>query len=116
MSASVLRVLCVPDGHAHQRRLWGVSDGLARANPAYSLTVTTAKAGAYGLKVGLVWWVLGMILWPVTLRLSTALSPAKWSSTKTRTATAIEAGSSERRATIQGPFLNKNYLGCILEL
>jgi len=26
------------------------------------LTVTTAKAGVYGLKVGLVWWVLGMIL------------------------------------------------------
>jgi cytochrome d ubiquinol oxidase subunit II len=28
----------------------------------YSLTVGTAKAGAYGLKVGLIWWVLGMIL------------------------------------------------------
>jgi len=35
---------------------------LPARNPAYSLTVTTAKAGAYGLKVGLVWWVLGMIL------------------------------------------------------
>jgi len=35
---------------------------LPARNPAYSLTVTTAKAGAYGLKVGLVWWALGMIL------------------------------------------------------
>jgi len=35
---------------------------LPARNPVYSLTVTTAKAGAYGLKVGLVWWVLGMIL------------------------------------------------------
>jgi cytochrome d ubiquinol oxidase subunit II len=26
------------------------------------LTVTTAKAGDYGLKIGLVWWILGMIL------------------------------------------------------
>jgi len=35
---------------------------LPARNPVYSMTVTTAKAGAYGLKVGLVWWVLGMIL------------------------------------------------------
>jgi len=35
---------------------------LPARNPVYSLTVTTAKAGAYGLKIGLVWWVLGMIL------------------------------------------------------
>jgi len=35
---------------------------LPARNPVYSLTVTTAKAGAYGLKVGLVWWFLGMIL------------------------------------------------------
>ena len=35
---------------------------LPARNPAYSLTVTSAKAGAYGLKVGLAWWVLGMIL------------------------------------------------------
>jgi cytochrome d ubiquinol oxidase subunit II len=35
---------------------------LPARNPVYSLTVTTAKAGAYGLKVGLVWWTLGMIL------------------------------------------------------
>ena len=24
--------------------------------------MTTAKAGTYGLKIGLAWWVLGMIL------------------------------------------------------
>jgi cytochrome d ubiquinol oxidase subunit II len=35
---------------------------LPARNPVYSLTVTTAKADVYGLKVGLVWWVLGMIL------------------------------------------------------
>jgi len=27
-----------------------------------SLTITNAKAGDYGLKIGLAWWVLGMIL------------------------------------------------------
>jgi cytochrome d ubiquinol oxidase subunit II len=31
-------------------------------NPAYSLTIGGAKAGDYGLKVGLVWWIIGMIL------------------------------------------------------
>jgi cytochrome bd ubiquinol oxidase subunit II len=35
---------------------------LPARNPAYSLTVTNAKAGAYGLKIGLVWWVIGMAL------------------------------------------------------
>jgi cytochrome d ubiquinol oxidase subunit II len=34
----------------------------ASSNPAYSLTVTNAKAGDYGLRVGLVWWIVGMIL------------------------------------------------------
>jgi len=28
----------------------------------HSLTVNNAKAGAYGLKVGFVWWIIGMIL------------------------------------------------------
>lgn len=28
----------------------------------YSLTIDSAKAGAYGLKVGLIWWVFGMVL------------------------------------------------------
>ena len=28
----------------------------------HSLTVSNAKAGAYGLKVGLAWWIVGMIL------------------------------------------------------
>lgn len=35
---------------------------LPARNPMYSLTVATAKAGNYGLKVGLIWWVIGMIL------------------------------------------------------
>jgi cytochrome d ubiquinol oxidase subunit II len=34
----------------------------ASTNPAFSLTVDNAKAPDYGLKVGLAWWVLGMIL------------------------------------------------------
>ena len=34
----------------------------ASTNPAYSLTVHNAKAADYGLKVGLVWWVIGMTL------------------------------------------------------
>ena len=35
---------------------------LPARNQLYSMTVTTAKAGTYGLKIGLAWWVLGMIL------------------------------------------------------
>src|SRR5437588_1577160 len=35
---------------------------LPARNPIYSLTLSNAKAGNYGLKIGLVWWVLGMIL------------------------------------------------------
>ena len=35
---------------------------LPARNPAYSLTIEGAKAGAYGLKVGLIWWIVGMIL------------------------------------------------------
>jgi cytochrome bd ubiquinol oxidase subunit II len=35
---------------------------LPARNPAYSLTITNAKAGAYGLKIGLIWWVVGMAL------------------------------------------------------
>src|SRR5271169_1484774 len=35
---------------------------LPARNPVYSLTVDGAKAGAYGLKVGVVWWIVGMIL------------------------------------------------------
>lgn len=34
----------------------------ASTDPAYSLTVENAKAGEYGLRVGLVWWLLGMAL------------------------------------------------------
>jgi Cytochrome oxidase subunit II. len=35
---------------------------LPARNPMYSLTVATAKAGDYGLKIGLVWWTIGIIL------------------------------------------------------
>lgn len=35
---------------------------LPARDPLYSLTVTGAKAGAYGLKIGLIWWTIGMLL------------------------------------------------------
>lgn len=35
---------------------------LPARNPLYSLTITNAKAGDYGLKVGLIWWIIGMLL------------------------------------------------------
>jgi cytochrome d ubiquinol oxidase subunit II len=35
---------------------------LPARNPIYSLTVANAKAGDYGLKVGAVWWNLGILL------------------------------------------------------
>jgi cytochrome bd ubiquinol oxidase subunit II len=35
---------------------------LPARNPMYALTVSGAQAGIYGLKIGLVWWVIGMIL------------------------------------------------------
>jgi cytochrome d ubiquinol oxidase subunit II len=35
---------------------------LPARNPVYSLTVTSTKAADYGLKVGLIWWVIGMLL------------------------------------------------------
>jgi cytochrome d ubiquinol oxidase subunit II len=35
---------------------------LPSRNPIYALTVHNAKAPDYGLKVGLVWWVIGMCL------------------------------------------------------
>lgn len=35
---------------------------LPARNPAHSLTVAGAQAGAYGLKIGVIWWVIGMIL------------------------------------------------------
>ena len=33
---------------------------LPARNPAHSLTITNAKAGYYGLKIGLVWWLIGI--------------------------------------------------------
>jgi cytochrome bd ubiquinol oxidase subunit II len=35
---------------------------LPARNPMYSLTVNSAKAADYGLKIGLVWWVIGTAL------------------------------------------------------
>jgi hypothetical protein len=31
-------------------------------NAAFSLTISNAKAGDYGLRVGLIWWIIGMLL------------------------------------------------------
>jgi cytochrome bd ubiquinol oxidase subunit II len=35
---------------------------LPARNPIYSLTVSTAKAADYGLKIGLIWWLFGIAL------------------------------------------------------
>jgi cytochrome bd ubiquinol oxidase subunit II len=35
---------------------------LPARNPAYSLTVANSKAADYGLKVGVVWWIIGIAL------------------------------------------------------
>jgi len=35
---------------------------LPARNPAFSLTIRNAKAADYGLKIGLIWWVIGMLL------------------------------------------------------
>jgi len=35
---------------------------LPACNPVYSLTATSAKVRVYGLKIGLVWWIIGIIL------------------------------------------------------
>jgi cytochrome d ubiquinol oxidase subunit II len=34
----------------------------SRPNPAYGLTIDSAKAADYGLRMGLAWWVLGILL------------------------------------------------------
>ena len=35
---------------------------LPARNPAYSLTVENSQAASYGLKIGAIWWILGIIL------------------------------------------------------
>jgi len=35
---------------------------LPARNPVYSLTVAGAKAGSYGLQIGLIWWTVGILL------------------------------------------------------
>ena len=49
----------------------------ASTNPAYSLTVDNAKAADYGLRVGLAWWIVGMILVAAYTTTSTAVLPAR---------------------------------------
>lgn len=34
----------------------------ASSSPAYALTIENAQASDYGLRVGLVWWIIGMVL------------------------------------------------------
>jgi cytochrome d ubiquinol oxidase subunit II len=34
----------------------------ASTNPAYNLTIYNTAAGEYGLRVGLVWWIIGIVL------------------------------------------------------
>lgn len=34
----------------------------ASTNPVYALTIENAKASEHGLRVGLVWWIIGMVL------------------------------------------------------
>ena len=34
----------------------------ASTDPSFSLTVHNAKAGEYGPRIGLIWWVIGMAL------------------------------------------------------
>jgi cytochrome bd ubiquinol oxidase subunit II len=34
----------------------------ASSNAAFSLTIETAKAPEYGLKIGLIWWIVGILL------------------------------------------------------
>jgi cytochrome d ubiquinol oxidase subunit II len=34
----------------------------ASTNPAYSLSIENSKSGAYSLRVGLLWWIAGIIL------------------------------------------------------
>jgi len=35
---------------------------LPARNPVHSLTIANAKAGEYGLQIGLAWWIVGMLL------------------------------------------------------
>ena len=48
--------------HARQHRLRALSERAAGGRPANSLTVQNAAAPHYGLVVGLIWWIIGMVL------------------------------------------------------
>src|SRR5208282_110677 len=62
---------------------------LPARNPAFKLTVQNAKAADYGLKNGLIWWVIGMALATVYFVTSIARSPAKSPKPPIRPATGI---------------------------
>jgi len=53
---------------AHHRMLAGAAFALypcvlpSSTNPNFSLTISNTAAGAYGLRIGLVWWTIGIIL------------------------------------------------------
>ena len=50
-------------GHVDECRLWTVSTGSScQHHCAYSPTVDNAKVGDYGLRIGLAWWFLGMLM------------------------------------------------------
>lgn len=34
----------------------------ASTNPTFGLTIANSKAADYGLKIGLIWWMIGMAL------------------------------------------------------
>jgi len=63
---------------------------LPARNPAYSLTIWNTKASAYGLKIGLVWWAIAVILALAYTTLVYRSFAGKWSSTRTPTATVTE--------------------------
>jgi cytochrome d ubiquinol oxidase subunit II len=49
--------------HGRQYRVWIVSDVLpASTDPQYNLTIYNTASPAYGLGVGLVWWIIGMTI------------------------------------------------------
>jgi len=62
MKERILRVLRLLDGMLTSVGFGVYPMVLPARNTAYSLTVRTAKAGDYGLKIGLVWWIVGMVL------------------------------------------------------
>ena len=59
---SVFCLVRLSDRNANECRVGVYPMVLPARNPVYSLTATSAKGRVYGLKIGLVWWIIGMIL------------------------------------------------------